>query len=221
MRSSVLLACGLATAASAKPCPTMGNFPHPLTRENAEIVEGGGIVVAALPERDDGKPDPRGTVAQWRFGNKPAKVTHVAPGLDVVATSAAGTLVSKDGDAQVTVKYVPGATPVLPAPVATKLERDAPEHMKHPYVETVATLSADPPAAAIAIVAFDRAGKVARSWNTVVQNNREAHIYTSGGCAPLPEGTVDSQVGDEVVLAWLDASGRLSKLSAPIKVVKK
>ena len=108
--------------------------------------------------------------------------------------------------------------PVLPAPVVAKLERNAPAHQKHLFVWTVARLSADAPGAAVALVAFDRTGKVARSWGTVSSSDREPRIYTSGGCAPNPDGTVDSPVGDELVLAWLDASGRLSKLSAPIKV---
>ena len=215
-----MLVCGLSGAVSADPCPAMSTFPHALTHDGAEIADGGGVVVGALPERDDGKPDPRGTVADWRFDGKAAKVTHIAPGLDVVAVSAAGTLASKDGDAQVTIKHASTASPVLVAPVVTKVERDAPPHQKHPLVETVAQLSADPPAAAIAIVVFDRAGKAGRSWNTVVPGDRRLHVFTSGGCAPLPDGTVDSQVDDEVVLAWLDASGRLSKPSAPIKVTR-
>src|SRR5436305_6781276 len=103
----------VAGAASAEPCPAMGTFPHALTRANTEIVDGGGVVVGALPERDDGKPDPRGTVADWKFAGKAAKVTHIAPGLDVVATPAAGTVTSKDGDDQVTVKHASGAAPAV------------------------------------------------------------------------------------------------------------
>ena len=63
------------------------------------------------------------------------------------------------------------------APAVAKLERNAPEHRKHPLVEMVAQLSADPPASAIAIVVFDRAGKVGRSWNTVVAKDREPNVY--------------------------------------------
>jgi hypothetical protein len=157
-------------------------------------------------------------VSEWRFAGKPVTVTHVAPGLDVVAAATAGTLTSKDGDAQVAVKRAAKPVATLPAPAATALERDAPAHVKHPYVATLVRLSADPPASAIALVAFDRTGKTARSWGTVSATDRAPRVYTSGGCARLPDGTIDSQVGDEVVLAWLDASGRLSKLSSPVAV---
>lgn len=221
MKWSLVVVCALAAPVSAEPCPPMANYPHALTRADTEIVDGGGIVVGALPERDDGKPDPRGAVADWKFNKKAAVVTHLAPGLDVVAASAAGTLASKDGDAQVAVKHAAKTAPILVAPAVSKIERYAPERVKHPYVETVAQLSGDPPASAIAIVVFDKAGKVGRSWGSVAANQKDLHIYTSGGCAPLPDGTVDSKVDDEITLAWVDSSGRLSKLSAPIKVQKK
>ena len=73
------------------------------------------------------------------------------------------------------------------------------------------------PAHAIAIVAFGTDG-AARSFGVVQPGETGAVIYASGGCLQQPSGLVITQPGDEIQLAWLADSGKLSKKSAKIKV---
>jgi hypothetical protein len=207
-----LLIIASSIPALAAPCPMIKNHAVVLTPDQAAIADGGGIVVGTLPQIGEGDPD-HGAAADWTLDKAKVTVKHIGPGLDVIA--GAGALVDKDGKAIVTVKH--GKPAELPPPGIASLERKD-SRSKHPWTQTTASLSADPPATAVALVVLDKSG-AARSWGRVTANAKSIAVFTSGGCATQPDGTTDSAANEEVRLVWLDASGRLSKPSAPIKVV--
>lgn len=207
----LLLPLLIASTASAAPCPVIENIPKPLTKSGAAIADGGGIVVALVPQQ--GSADTAPKLATWKLDGKPVVIDHLAPGLDVVKITKAATLT--DG-AKLKLAVTKGAAaPVLDAPKVDGIRRDAPANSRHPYVITHATFTSDAPATAVAVIVFDDKG-AARSWGAQV--GKDAAVYARGGCNQLVEGTTDSNVGDAVTLAYVDASGRIGKKSAPITI---
>jgi hypothetical protein len=81
-------------------------------------------------------------------------------------------------------------------------------------------LAVAPPSSAIAIVLLDEAAKP-KSWKLLTDGQTTVPVYTVGGCIALPNGTRPTKPGDLVQVAFVDAAGRMSAVSKPIKVTAK
>ena len=211
----VVLAALLAspTLTAAEPCAIIPNHAVVLTPDGAAIADGGGIVVATEPKLPDVAD--HGEATGWTLDRTKVTLARVGPGLEVITTAGAA-LRDADGKAIVAVKH--GKPPALEAPGVARVEQLV-SHGKHPFSSTTAILSADPPAYAVAMIVLDTTGNV-RSWGRVAANVRSVVVFSAGGCATPPSGTVGSSAGEQIRLAWLDASGRQSKPTATIQVVE-
>jgi hypothetical protein len=198
--------------AAASPCALVENHATVLTPDGAAIADGGGVVVGSAPDYAREHPD-RGEPSSWKVGGKAAKVTHVAPGLDVVAATGPATVTAGDGKAIASVKH--GSPAALDAPTLSAVTSTT-SQTRHPWTRVDVALAGDPPAGAVALVVFDGTGKTARSWGAVTGNARSVVVFTQNGCEREPDGTRMTSPDEQVELAWLDASGRLSKLSAAV-----
>jgi hypothetical protein len=219
MKHVILLALVVATrVAVAGECPSEPLAARPLTADGAEIAADGGIVV--VYERQAADEPKRGLVKDWRFVDGKQRtaptVKTVAPGVEVLQP--AGTLLQDArGKKLLGFSRAKAATSVLEAPSVAAAVRNASAAGQRIVETLVVQLQATAPADRILVV-FDKAGKVARSWAHATGSTRNIAVFSKGGCALVAEGTTDSQVGDEVRLAWVDLSGRLSPLSPAIKV---
>ena len=219
MKRFVLLVLVVSTrVAVAGECPSEPLVAKPVTADGAEIAADGGIVV--VYERQAADEPKRGVVKDWRFVDGKQRtaptVKTLAPGVEVL--QGAGTLLqdAKGGKLRA-FSRAKTAPSVLDAPSVSAVVRNVSSAGRRIVETLVVQLSSTAPADRILVV-FDKAGKVARSWGHGTGSTRNVAVFSKGGCALVAEGTADSQVGDEVRLAWVDTSGRLSKLSPAIKV---
>jgi len=222
MRSCLPVLVALLSLASPRiargDCAMVEYFPNPLTPAATDIGDGG-IVVAQLAFAKH-LPTESST---WRFrvGTKTSvpAITSIAPGLDVYRPSKRGAklvLVGGDGKPIVELTSTKRKRAELPVP-SIKAIQFSESRGRHSSASTVAELIGDPPDGVIALVAYDRTGKP-RSFGTVVKNAKQVDLYNRSDCGGPFRGTVVSRTGDRIRVAWLDASGRLSKQSAPIRV---
>ena len=212
------LLAGLAPPAVAGPCPVMTPEYVVITPPGTALADGGGIVVAQLLQFN-GDRAPHGVDTAWRFadGSKPA-IVALAPGLDLLVAPAGASRLDDAKHGKVAdIAHAATAPAELAAPAVKAARRTDFRAGSHSSSTTTAELAAVPPKGALALVVFDKAGKVARSWGTLGGGTSIA-IYASGACGQPPTGLIDSPAGDEIRLAWVDTSGRLSKLSAPVAI---
>ncbi len=208
----------LSGVAAATPCPILEYRPTVLTPAGTDVGAGGGVVIGwgspwgQQPSRFDK------TWTSWKFaGGIPVTRTELAPGLEVYAGPKATQLEDGKGKVIATVTRGTATTAMLAAPDIVSIGRLAPTTSRHPYVNTTATVKAVP-AGAVALIAYDEAGKVADTWGGVAAKATEVSIYASGGCGQLPPNMVDVPVGAKLRLAWVDAAGRVGALSKPVAV---
>lgn len=220
------LACAafLATAlvsplASAK-C-AMGHLA-PKVMTTAPIPAGGGIVVATLDvpysEADEGD----AVQPSWQLdvgdAKSAPKIDTLAPGLAVYRVPAGtGTIKLLDGTkVRATATFAKGDAPAaLAAPKLEAVRHDR-TYGRRASAFTTVTLDGAPPAGAVALVLADAKGKP-RSYGLVEGTGTELRVYAQSRCSVLPNGTIESKMGDKVTLFWVDQSGRKS---APSKVIE-
>ena len=217
MKLAIAVACLLATPAlAAADCAMLGLVPKVLN-DGSTITADGGFVVAAVSE--DRGPIAKGDVAAdtgWLLGKKqkPA-VIKLAPGLAVYQTGGVAT------------ELLDGTKPVARLAGVAKRDRlEAPkvttilyEHRRgRRMVSRVIVQLETVPPGAVALVLADDKGKP-RSFGLVKGTTVDA--FLSRDCLVLPNGTVPSETGDSVKLAFVDDAGRLSASTAAIKIVAK
>jgi hypothetical protein len=214
-RTAVFLAITAAANVAGADCAMVVYKPNVLTPAGANIGDKGGVVVAQLAFTDV----PKASAAGWRFrgsATAPA-VTAIAPGLDVYAPKTrGGKLVLEDGTTSLVEVSAVGAARALPAPAVASIVSKT-FTGRHSSATVTVELAGDPPEGAIALVAFDKDGKP-RSFGTVVKNAKQVAIFRQSDCGAPFHGTVISNPGDEIRLAWLDVGGTLSAQTAPVKV---
>ena len=228
---AILVLASAPDGASAK-CAMPDTGSVVLTPDGATLAPDGGVVIGAatsfevkLAGAEDGK-NPA-----WRFADDKAQhapeLVVLAPGLVVhrPPVGIGGELTLADGKKPVvTIDRGKDAVAVLEAPnVVSVAHVTKPVRYRGTYQTLHATFKAAAPAGAVAVIVFGvtAKGNVARSWSRVEANALTEQVAgTSGRCDVGIPGEIMSKIGDKVVLAWVDASGRLSKLSKPV-VVKK
>ncbi len=204
-------------------CAMQHQQPKVLTPAVAVPVDGGGIVVGTQSVSYD-LPD-RGEALQPTWGFLTGRdlmqpvITVLAPGLVVYRvqpnTRTTGELT--DGTA-VIAKLTFGKDKVarLPAPRVKAIRQSAAGDRRWSPTTSV-TLDGTVPADAVAIVLFD-AKRKARSWREVTAGASEVEAFARGRCEVVPNGTVESRVGDKVSVAWVDRYGRLSATSKLVTI---
>jgi uncharacterized iron-regulated membrane protein len=194
------------------------------TKPGTEIPSDGGILVATTWTTSADKPMSENPVQPgWRLRGK----TLTAPKIDVLAPGLAVYRVAFDGQAameleneqhevvvNVTASTVKPAA--IPVPKVKSIVYTA-TLSRHSSQTATATLTADPPAGAVAIVIVDDKGE-ATSWGGVVPG-RVQTPYSHADCAMLPNGS--SAPGGTVTTFWVMADGRRSEPSKAIKITTK
>ena len=208
----------------ATPIPIPGSFVLTI---NQTIENGGGIVVESR-----GKPE-TDAAFQYRDVNKLLRPTIrvIAPGLAVHELLAASgpnlDVVNQAGDAITSVRRATGpGLPLLDAPKLKSLvwkKTEYPGRRPFTHIGVTAMFAGTVPPQALALVMYrlDRSGKTGKtplSWG--LASGDRAEVYRNPGMCELPRAFIEPAVGERVVVAWLDKSGRLSPTSAPITVSK-
>jgi hypothetical protein len=214
-------------AASAELCGPMTTavtaFHH-----TERIAAGGGQIVWMKPAFSVGH---AGTELQpaWRLRDVnrlvQPRIVPVAPGLAVyelpVMSSPELDLVDPDGEVLGHVERATERDPRPSAPVVTAVE----SYGSDSYAHVTAVLEEAAPKRMFALVVFrvdDRGTRTGLSFGSGVQTEGDAAkrivvFRTAHACSATPPW-IQPKVGDKVVLAWLDLSGRLSPMSKPVRV---
>lgn len=223
----LLLAAMLALvpAQARAECMAYGLAAKVATPNATTLPVDGGIVVHAEPvagaNLDPGDPS---LVADWKWkgGGKPV-VVNLAPGLSVIRaprTPGKGELVDGKGVSKVTIKTSSELRDTLAAP-KPKAVRHSTRQGRRGGEDVEVELAAAPPKSALAIVLLDDKAKP-KSWRFLGETTLTTVAgYAQGGCIALPNGTRVSKPGDLVRVAFVDDAGRMSAVSAPIKVTSR
>jgi len=204
-------------------CAMQHQQPKVLTQAVAAPVDGGGIVVGTqsvpydLPERGEAL-QPTWGFLTGRDLMQPV-ITVLAPGLVVYRvqpnTRTTGELT--DGTAVIAkLTFTKDKVARLPAPRVKAIRQSTADDRRWSPTTSV-TLDGTVPADAVAIVLFD-AKRKARSWREVTAGASEVEAFARGRCEVVPNGTVESRVGDKVSVAWVDRYGRLSAASKLVTI---
>ncbi|MEO7097489.1 MAG: hypothetical protein ABI175_29780 [Polyangiales bacterium] len=186
--------------------------------------DGGALVVATVATFTG---DNEGEALQptWTFKTGATKAAPVttspAPGLVVYAlpkgVTSAELFDGKAARAKVTrgTKMIP---PPLEAPALKTIQRTQSALRRGTTnTHTVVTLSGPPPAEAAALVVADDKG-TARSFGIIDTGEANVTVYSQVRCSVVPNGTVDSQIGDKITLRYLDKRGRLGAATKPFAI---
>lgn len=220
----VALIAATPPAASAD-CAFIGLSPKVITPADTVVPGDGGIVVAAVSDRQ-GKLDPGDAAVRstWRLrvGSDLLKppVDVIAPGLAVYRVAAANVfkaeLVTDKGDVVASVKPSRATPAALPVPVIKRAWFKQ-TGSRHGGESVGVELDSALPAHVVALVLADGQG-VAKSWTAIADTTAEIFPYNAHDCAALPNGTTRSKTGDTVTAFWVDAGGRRSAISKPFVV---
>jgi hypothetical protein len=142
----------------------------------------------------------------------------LAPGLAMIKAPKLGKLelVDDKGGSLIAITASADKRALLPAPkpkAARHTLRDGRRYHQHLDLD----LEAAPPATAVAVVLFDDKSKP-KSFHLISNAATTITAYAAGGCTPLPNGTRPTTAGETVRVAFVDDVGRMSAISAPIKV---
>ncbi len=196
-----------------------------ITKQDAALPADGGIVVVSTaggmrnPDKSSEAVRPTWKLRAGGASSAP-KIDVYAPGLAVYRLGAAkGAAELLDDEGKAVVKVTPDAAKA--AAVAT------PKVKKAEYLATMSrrswqrievTLDAAPPAGTYAIVIADAKGK-GLSWSAVNAGSTQQFPYTHSDCGVVANGTIVPKPGETVTVFFVDASGRRSAASAPLKLV--
>ncbi len=225
-------AASLATASAAHAdCALVVLGPEPITRAGAKIPADGGVLVGTgvASERTPSKGDPSQVKYKATAGSKTVSLVtaSLAPGLTVYRPKPAmtGALTLQAGKTKLAVTFDKAKGAALHAPDATAVTVTSSPSLRGGASVSVSVAVASVPDAAAALVVYQIKDEehVPISYGVPAHDKTGATtviVYRSGGHCAVPD--VPNQAapvaGDDVVLAWADAYGRLSPVSAPVHV---
>jgi hypothetical protein len=203
-------------------CDFSGLVPQVLPTD-AKVPADGGVLVAAQPKGGSALGSGDVTVQRgWRFRGIKASPTIdvLAPGLAVYRLPAGDGSIVLEDDKQAAVATVTPTKEKRARLAAPKVKAITFQHPVSRRVmdQVVVELDGEPPAEAAALVIADAKG-APRSWGRV--SGRSVTAYASHSCIALPNGTVMSKAGDQVVVYFVDNVGRKSDPTKPIAVTAK
>ncbi len=222
-----LLALVISSSPAAAKCARSGLRPVVLTPKVEVPADGGGIVVGTEAVSWDQIDEGEAPASRWGFLTKSAlgepTITTLAPGLVVYSVPASLVTTGELTNGKRTVAKLTltrTKVPLLAAPKVKAATHATSQSFRARTATTTVQLDGDAPATAVALVIADAKTQTPRSWGTVTAGATEVVVYQSRRCSTLPNGTLESAVGDKVVLRWVDNRGRLSAASAPIAIAK-
>jgi hypothetical protein len=112
----------------------------------------------------------------------------------------------------------PATDSTLAAPEVAEIAHAAVKEGSHWIGTTVATLSADPPSDAVAMVIYDAKSKRALSYGEISPGEREVYVWGRGVCDVDTKGTVRPKVKQKVTVRFVDGFGRLSPASKQLVI---
>lgn len=221
----LILAATLAVPPSAAgaDCAPADLSTQVITKQDAAVPSDGGIVVVSTwggaRTKDTSTEAVRPT---WKLragtASSAPKIEVYAPGLAVYRLGAAkGAAELVDDDGKVVAKVTADAAkPVtLAAPKVKKAEYLA-TMSRHSWQRIEVTLDAEPPAGTYAIVIANAKGK-GLSWGVTGKGTAQTP-YSHSDCGVVPNGTVVPRPGELVTVFFVDAAGRRSAASTPLKL---
>ena len=221
-----MILAALAPHAAANTCPVTGLQTTVITKQGAEIIGDGGVLVAATRLKRDTQDKSPGNKPGWKVrvgGKKLApKIDTLAPGLFVyrMPFDSQTTPIEMEDEKGAVVAKVFGSkakVAVYDAPAVTKLEFVKNGTRRSSQMVT-ATLSVEPPADTYALVIANAKGQ-AISWYPVnVASAKVQHGYMHDYCEVLPDGMTAAMPGEKVTLFWINTTGRASTPTKPITV---
>ena len=224
----VILAAALALApnVAAGDCASMPLQAQIVTKAGAEIPSDGGILVATRWTNGPMTGTTEDPVhSGWRLRGKKLtapKIDLLAPGLAVYRVTFDGPAAMELEDEDHKIVANVSASKAKPSAIAAPKPRSivfAATMSRHSSQVATATLTADPPAGASALVIVNAKGQ-ATSWSAVVPG-RVQTPYAHQDCAMLPNGSSAPVVGEKVTMFWVMTDGRSSAPSKAIKVTGK
>lgn len=220
-RRSAVIACLLlvtASRADAGECAPQLLTPTIATPENATLPSGGGLLVVERSGRSDMAG--AGPVTDWRFVDGKKRVAPVArtlaPGLSVLAPVGSRLETLKKQKIR-TFRRSTDAAPPLAAPAIKKVEQIRSRQGYRITTFVRAELAAPAPAEQYLVV-FDKDGKTARSFGVAAKDATAVTIYIEAECTVVPDKTLRTDAGEQIKLAWVNATGQMSPLSAAFTV---
>lgn len=160
--------------------------------------------------------------AAWKVDGHAVKPVEIAPGLVTVhvATSTSwASIVDDQGKPVVRVKRAKTPPAELAEPAAPAVKRSVTQGRRGSSIFTVVSVKSVP-TNAVALVIYDAKQKPL-SFGQVVKGSNDITVYSSYSCGQMSAGEVDTAAGDKVELAWVDASGRVSKHAGATVVAAK
>lgn len=190
----------------------------------AAVPANGGLVVQTLLD-STGK-DPMLGPAKWKLvsdiGTSAPALDVLAPGLAVIRLPAKAKSAELREEETVLGVMTRAATAprALAAPEVTSIVHASwPNRRGNSTLVSVIPTSV-PDGALAMIIADAKTGKV-HSFGKPEAGLKEIRVYYQGRCSALPNGTVETHIGDRVVVRWVDRFGRLSPPSKVTTVVER
>lgn len=239
--ATLAIATTLPRLAASEPCPVFTPSPEILQRDNSVLPGGAGLVVRSGYEMAGTTNSDVDASLQptWQFVRSTRKgaakvattMEPLAPGLTrYVPAGGTGSIAVTVAGKLHRVTLAPPATKQrispLPAPTPvsiTMLLRPV-RGRGRPTALMNAVLQDRRPPGVLAVIVYgiDAQGTATpRSFMKVSGDSLFLQVYTfsTRNCEPPVPGTIESNIGDQVALAWVDELGRVSPRSAPMKIV--
>jgi hypothetical protein len=220
----VVAALALPARPATADCAFSGLSAKVVTPANTIVPGDGGIVVAAVA-------DLHGTLSQgdeavhpgWRLriGSDvlAPPIEVIAPGLAIYRVAVANAfkveLETDKHEVVGTVRPARGSGDPLAVPQLKRAWFESNDG-RHGHERVGVELVGAVPATAVALVVADTKG-TPKSWTLL--DGGPLYPYRSASCVALPNGTIGTHAGDTITLFWVDAGGRRSAASKPIKVL--
>ena len=224
MRAAIAVAVFATRLQAADACARMDPEDLPLTPDGAVVASDGGVIMT-IGYAFGRSPLP---LTLRTVGSKtPPVIRSIAPQLSVLQPAPGHAVELVDGNGKVVRTFTIAAVkaPALAAPKLAALTSTAakpvasttptPRIMGVPNTNLAITLADPPPADAFALVIY--AGSDQHAWVGVTANQTTYAIATGGkGCHGA--NAFPTYQGEALRFAWLDRGGRLSALSAVVRV---
>ena len=243
--SSIIAVSLLAPTAVQAKCAMPRFKAVVLTTRDTKLPVDGGILVGWQADYDGGMDRDKDPSEQptWTTTAGKTKVpltrVSIAPGLSVYRPSVAkppkGALLLADGKTKLGSFTIDAKAAInkLSAPDIASVSLFETRQHRWSDKQTNVAFKVAPPAEAVAIVMYGKAGaKDTNAQDTSTVNYipfafvriPDTHdkmtvvnmVADTGHCTALPIGTRQPEVNDQVAFAWVDAFGRVSPMSAPV-----
>ncbi len=223
----LLVALTLVPTPASASCAFVGMIPSVLTRRDTNLPADGGVLVGyGYGNDNDGEPrgaDPSDVKWTATAGTTvvPLSRTALAPGLSVYRPPASVTAFKLAGKTKAHGSYTheaSSAPTTMAAPVATSVTSKTTSGFRSMTTTTTLRLATPAPADAVAIIAYDAAGKALLYAGLPDTHDKVLDVQltqTGGHCGtPHPDG--EGALAGKISFAYVDAFGRLSPKSKPI-----